>query len=223
MEFVGQKEQDRWIVEEVFPGRHGGTFLDLAATDGLSHNNTVFLERALGWTGLCVEPNPSYYLDLARNRSCATSNACVDEARGEVDFLPNEGLGGIVADDTDNSPLIRAPLLAESYAAGKVLRLQTTSLEALLDHHSLPAVIDYFSFDVEGAETRILRSFPFYRYRFLAMTIERPTPELNERLFANGYVFVKNLSFDSFYVHESLPALAHLSLQPFEQAPAKDW
>lgn len=223
MEFVGQKDQDRWIIEEVFPGRREGIFLDLAATDGVSHNNTVLLERALGWRGLCVEPNPGYYPHLTRNRSCATSDACVDETAGEVDFLPNEGLGGIIADDTDNTPLIRAQLLAESYAAGKVLRLPTTTLEALLDHYSLPAVIDYFSLDVEGAETRILRSFPFHRYRFMAMTIERPTPELNARLLANGYVFVKNLNFDSFYVHESLPALPHFSLQPFEQVPPKDW
>lgn len=82
-------------------------------------------------------------------------------------------------------------------------------------------MIDFFSFDVEGAETRILRNFPFDRWRFLALCIERPTPELNSLLFRNGYLSVRNSRYDTFYVHESLPASATIRRDPFEQIPAK--
>ncbi|MGD9982234.1 MAG: FkbM family methyltransferase [Hyphomonadaceae bacterium] len=223
MNFLGEKDQDRWVVEEALCGKREGWFLDLAATDGVTGNNTLVLERELAWNGLCIEPNPIYFEALRRNRRCAVSAACVDEAPGVVEFWPNGGLGGIIADDTDNSRATRASQLDEAYARGEVMRFETRTLEQVLEEHRAPPVIDYFSFDVEGAETRILRRFPFNRWRFLCLTVERPTPELNRLLFANGYVFVRNLSYDSFYVHKGLPGIDRLKIEPFEQVPAKDW
>ena len=45
--FFGNKNQDRWVVEEIFDFKKKGFFLDLAATDGLHENNTFFLENKL--------------------------------------------------------------------------------------------------------------------------------------------------------------------------------
>jgi len=221
MKYFGQKLQDKWIVEEVFPGKRNGYFLDLAAAWGELNNNTVILERELDWGGLAIEPNPEAFDSLRRIRKCQVCNACIDGDFGVVEFLPNRGLGGIVAEDVDNSPSTRPQLIAEWREAGKTIMLPTAPLAAVLAAYKAPAVIDYFSFDVEGAETRILRNFPFSRYRFMAATIERPTPELNQMLFARGYVFIRNHMFDSFYVHESLPNLNHLKREPFEQVEPK--
>lgn len=223
MEFVGQKQQDRWVVEEVFGVRHQGYFVDLAATDGVTLNNTVVLERELGWKGIAIEANPTHFERLCRNRRCCCVHACVDECERVVDFLPNEELGGIVDGDTDNSRGIRATLIDEWARERKILSVRTRTLAAILDEAGAPPFIDYLSLDIEGAETRVLRRFPFERRRFLTLTIERPTPELNELLFLNGYVFVRNQQFDTFYVHESLPRLGQLRREPFSQVPPKDW
>jgi hypothetical protein len=223
MDYVSQKGQDRWVIEEIFPGRRGGYFLDLAACDGFADSNSLVLERELGWTGVAIEGEPSFFAGLKQNRTCATVHACVDEVERDVEFLPNSGLGGIVADDTDNCPSIRAGLIEEYRAQGQLIPVRTRTLADILDSVGAPSVIDYFSFDVEGAETRILRCFPFDRYRFLAVTIERPTPELNVIMFANGYLFVKNFQFDSFYVHRTYEGCANLKFDPFAQIPAKDW
>jgi hypothetical protein len=123
MEFFGQKLQDRWVVEEVFPGKKKGYFLDLAAGEGRVNNNTFVLEEELGWDGLAIEPNPKTFDLLRRRRDCSVSHTCVDAQFGVVEFLPNGGLGGIVADDTDNSPEIRDHLIAEWRAAEKTLML----------------------------------------------------------------------------------------------------
>ena len=140
-----------------------------------------------------------------------------------VNFLANGDLGGIVDLDTDNSPEVRPGLIEEWRSARKIQELRTRTLAEVLEEAKAPSVIDYFSFDVEGAETRILRSFPFDRYTFLAVTIERPTPEVNDLMFRNGYIFVRNVSFDSFYVHKTAPTANTISRQPFEQIPPKDW
>ena len=222
-QYHGQKGQDRWIVEEVFPGKRGGFFVDLAATDGIKLSNTYVLEKRFGWTGIAIEPNPDSFALLRQNRSCICVNACIDGDFGKVEFLPNDGHGGIVADDTDNSPAMRAGRIEEWRAAGRTLVLDAYPLAEILRLHAAPRAIDFFSLDVEGSETRILRTFPFDEYRFLAMCIERPTPELNALLFRHGYLFVRNVNFDTFYVHQSIFGATKLRLEPFEQIPPKDF
>ena len=38
--------------------RHG-TFVDLGCYDGVTYSNTWYFERKLGWSGVCVEPEPA--------------------------------------------------------------------------------------------------------------------------------------------------------------------
>jgi hypothetical protein len=101
--------------------------------------------------------------------------------------------------------------------------MKTYPLAVILRQYDCPKVIDYFSFDVEGAETRILRRFPFDEFTFLSLTIERPTPELNALLFRNGYHFVKNSLYDTFYVHKSIPNFDQIPKMPFYQLPPKSF
>ena len=42
-------------------------------------------------------------------------------------------------------------------------------------------------FGVQGAETSIMKNFPFSTYRIKIMTVERPDKELQEHLEANGF------------------------------------
>ena len=76
----------------------------------------------------------------------------------------------------------------------QVHALQSVPLQYILQKQGAPKVIDYFSLDVEGAETRVLKYFPFEKWTFLALTIERPTPLINRILLEDlGYLFVRNI------------------------------
>lgn len=221
MDFIGQKGQDQWIIDDIFHQKKGGYFIDLAATDGVSINNTWLLETKLEWNGICIEPNPSFFTKLKNNRKCIVDDTIVDkENDNEVIFrIDNGELGGIVDDDTDNNIKYRANQLKK----GKFIKKNTKTLEYILDKHNAPKVIDYLSLDVEGAEERILSKFPFDKYTFLAMTIERPSPELEKVLFENDYVFVKGAWFDSFYVHKSIHNFDEIKKEPYAETPRKDW
>jgi FkbM family methyltransferase len=221
--YHSQKGQDRWVIEEALPGKREGCFLDLAASDGIQLSNTLVLERDFGWKGLCIEPNPFFYEKLIQNRRATCLPQCVDGQRRSVEFVLFGELGGIVAPDTDNNVVTRAQQIDHARRNRGSILMETATLHDILEMAKAPRVIDYFSFDVEGAETRILETFPFDRYTFLSLTIERPTPQLNAHLFANGYVFVRNVMFDTFYVHRSLPGFERIVLNPFEQVPAKTW
>lgn len=218
--FKSQKRQDKWVIFSVLPFKRRGFFLDLAAADGVTHSNTYLLEKIFGWSGICIEPNPNFLRRLKKKRSCTIDGSVVSDKHEKINFrIDNGQLGGIVAADTDNSHSNRGEQLLNA----EIVTFDSVPLNDLLERYNAPHMIDYFSLDVEGSEERIITSLDFDKYQFRCITVERPTPKVNEVLFENGYVFVKNYSFDSFYIHSSLAAEKRIKCQPFEQVPAKDF
>ena len=179
-------------------------FLDLAANDAVRRSNTFSLEKDFNWDGLCIEANPRYLWRLAL-RKCSIVYAAVggkmhEKVEFHMPFGEDEGgFGGIVSNFTDNHPL------KEKYS-GISTRLSTISLEEIFERMDLPLMIDYFSIDVEGAEEMILESFPFDRYKFSVMTIERPSRLTHRQLRKEGYTFIAMLGHfgDCMYVHYTI-------------------
>lgn len=225
IKFRSQKGQDEWVIKEIFNYKQNGYFVDLAASDGITINNTWVLEKHLNWDGICIEPNMIFYDSLIKIRNCLASNFVIDKNDDDmVDFRSdNMWSGGIVDHDTDNNKSFRAGQLKKAV----IYQRKTKKLETLLNESNAPEVIDYLSLDVEGAETRILKGFSFNKYTFLSMTIERPTLELEKVLFDNGYVFVrkskKGNEFDAFYVHKSIPNFNQIKKEEYSPTPRKDW
>lgn len=181
-------------MRDVFGYRTGGHFIDIGAADGIELSNTFALERYLGWNGICVEADPVTFGKLVRNRKCRCLNLCLDAQKGEVSFTADKGFfGGIVASDTDNT------------ASSGERRTTATTFADVIRENSVPRTIDYLSVDVEGAEDRVMATFPFDTHRFLAATIERPGTLLRQTLERHGYVQVAELpNLDTFYLHPEI-------------------
>ena len=208
---LSDRGQDTWVLE-IFERKRGGFFLDIGGADGFSESNTYILERVYDWAGICVEPNPSLFALLSARRKCTCVQEIIDQNEAEVEFVLSGQESRLLGKTINRGFVLRK---------GEIIRLRAMTLESLLMRYRAPDTIDYFSLDVEGAETSILKPFPFNKYKFLSMTIERPSPELNALLFKEGYVFVRNSLYDSFYVHETIPNFSRIPRQPFEQLPAK--
>jgi hypothetical protein len=58
--FYSQYGQDIFI-SGLFQGKKDGVFVDIGAYDGIIMSNTYYLERELGWTGVCVEADKEIY------------------------------------------------------------------------------------------------------------------------------------------------------------------
>jgi Methyltransferase FkbM domain len=76
----------------------------------------------------------------------------------------------------------------------KIAKMFTVSLHEILLRFHAPKKIDYMSLDVEGAEELILNNFPFNKYSFSILTIERPSDNLKSILIHNGYLFVRQIT-----------------------------
>ena len=220
--FNSQKGQDEWVINEILPNHKKGFFLDLAAADGVSNNNSFALEKAYEWGGICIEPNPAFFKKLKQVRACTVECCAISDKEEKVKFrIDNGQLGGIVAENTDNSYRIRGTALKSPQC--QTIELRTRLLTDILSQNNAPKHIDYWSLDVEGSEEAIISTFDFAQYSFGCLTIERPTPKCNQILRDRGYIFVKNFLYDSFYIHPSINKDRRIKCDPFQQIPPKKW
>lgn len=201
-----QNYQDLWaLFENKF--KRDGFFVEFGATDGVTGNNTLLLEREYGWTGILAEPNPHWHNDLFLNRKCNITKKCVYIKSGvNVDFLMTDApdlatIKGFGDDDEwkearKNAPSIKVP---------------TISLLELLDYYRAPDIIDYMSVDTEGTEYGILNAFfaqNANKYKVRAITVEHNFTPMRDKLLelmtANGYrrVFTEVSRWDDYYVRD---------------------
>ena len=84
--FYSQAGQDQWILEKTNSKRRG-YFVDIGAYDGINYSNTLYLEKNLNWSGICIEPDVKTYESLIINRNCICENLAVNGFKGKVPFI----------------------------------------------------------------------------------------------------------------------------------------
>lgn len=92
--FYSQYGQDRYIWEHLISKRKTtGFFVEIGAHDGLLYSNTAFFEKSCGFEGAVVEPNPSMWCKIERNRSCRLFKCGVGAEDGSMDYIRCTGYG----------------------------------------------------------------------------------------------------------------------------------
>lgn len=186
-----QYNQDDWVLLK-FPISNG-FFLDVGCSSGINFSNTLKLEER-GWTGIAIDPFPTGF----EKRKNTVVEKCVVYSKSDVDveFVNAGMLSGIVNHIDKNRVKLQDR---------KTTWFKTTTLESILDKHSVPNYIHYLSMDTEGSEYEILSTFNFDKYKFGCISIEHNYIQDNRKnirclLEKNGYEFEKVNRCDDFYV-----------------------
>lgn len=146
-QYYSEVGQDRWLIETVYPRKHGGFFLDVGSGHGTIGSNTKALEE-IGWTGICIDPFPKHM----EGRTCQMLKEVVFDKAGEkVQFRQAADLGGI--DQTLGA-------WKEKAAEAPLVEFTTVTLADVLERTHAPKTIDFMSLDIEGAELAALKGFP---------------------------------------------------------------
>lgn len=200
--YFSQYGQDKWVAEVLFPGLKEGVFVDIGANDGVFLSNTYALER-MGWTGLAIEPIPSVYGKLSKNRSCQMVNGCIAPEDGKKIFRSIHGysemLSGLV-DEYDPCHLERIEReLSVHGGTYEDIEVNCYNFNDLLDRHSI-SYIDYLNIDVEGVELKILQSIDFDRIHIKFMGVENNYKDckIPDFLASKGFEF-HSIVGDEFY------------------------
>lgn len=196
-----QVQQDK-LVMRLLNNPKNGYFIDLAANDATNLSNTYQLEKQLNWNGICIEPNPIYWTSLS-HRKCSIAAAVVGKERMEEikfrmypDLKKRAPSGGIEGYIDPNIPRSKE----------KSVELYTVPFLEILEKFNAPQTIEYLSLDVEGSEFLVMEAFPFDKYFFKLMTIERPNQELVDLLIKHDYIYLAANNDDGMetaWVHKS--------------------
>ena len=213
--FSSQFGQDQYVVQTLFPEKRDGCFVDIGANDGITSSNTYYLERTLGWQGVCIEPIPEVFARLEANRKCRVVHGCVARQVGTGKFIhvtgPCEMLSGL---DMDQPPEHRAWVRSEVARLGGSIEEYDVPC---LDFNELMArekvrQIDYLSLDTEGAELAILRTIDFPAVPIHVLDVENNYhgDHLIELLDPLGYELAAMVGCDEIYVLRGTAAHARL-------------
>lgn len=211
--------QDQWVAE-TFNFRRDAYFLEFGVLDGVSSSNTLALERDLGWNGIVVEANPTYYPDVCRNRSCITINAALWFAsRKSIQMVDSYGLSSITSKMDFDGNQHEREAIAKGY-----FRIDTINPTELLQRFNAPQRIEYLSLDVEGCETEVLEAIDLNLYEIALMSVEHShVPErrsaIRNRLLPLGYLFYERF-YDDWFFHPEYLAQRQLENETFEPAKA---
>ncbi|NGX45022.1 MAG: hypothetical protein K940chlam2_00162 [Chlamydiae bacterium] len=210
--YHSQCGQDRYVYKKFFNHHRNGVFVDIGAHDGVFINNTNFFEKTLGWTGICVEPNPTVFPQLKENRSCTCIQGCVSNEGGKRPYLllPKNinGLCGLV-DKYDQPHLDKIKeLMSTNEGSSEKISVNCYLLNDLLDENGITH-INFLSVDTEGGELDILKSLDFSKYQIDVITVEvnpsdeRFPPFLEEK----GFRLDTRLEQDLIFVHKDFTPL----------------
>lgn len=204
--FCGQYLQDQYIYENFFKNRKGGVFIDIGAHDGVSLSNTLFFERFMNWTGLCIEPNPDVFNFLQKNRDNCLQAALSDKEE-TVEFTKIKGyaqtLSGITAQYHKNYPKRIQEEIQNYGGSEEKILLKTRTLNSILEELPLwnKKAIDFMSVDTEGSELTILNGLDFNRFCIKVIAVENnyDSQEHREFMKARGYTFKERLKIEDIY------------------------
>jgi FkbM family methyltransferase len=202
---VSQLGQDLWVIR-MLNYRRGGFFVDFGATDGVLLSNTWLLEQKFGWSGICSEPNPEYFEQLKKNRTCICRNVCISDTDDkEVEFILAGAYGTISAFESSDMHAEKRRAYRE---LGSTTRFRTQTLNTFLGNCGAPRDIDYLSIDTEGSELDILKEFDLKYWRVKMMTVEHNFVEPNRtqlRSLLQSYGYkVQEAEWDDWYWHPEL-------------------
>lgn len=199
--YYSQNGED-FILDQMFPGKTNGFFVEVGCIDGKRFSNTLHFEKK-GWKGICIEAHPDYIPLLQANRPnsivyhCAISEADQDD----VFFYANKR-GSLSTLDASKESSFR-----EGY--GKyfhgfeekhvpMMSLSTIFRKEVITH------IDILSIDIEGYEVNALKGLDFSEVKPLVMVIESEDAahekELDSILSNQGYIKSIRISGNVFFV-----------------------
>lgn len=171
MKYYSQFKQDEFVNDNFFKNKTTGTFVDIGAHDGKTFSNSLFFEE-LGWSGICIEPNPEIFNILENHRTCKCVNLAISDKTGNSLFFQitngPDMLSGLADEYTQNAIHRIHTEMSADPDAFKYIDVKTDTFANIVDFQN----IDFLSIDTEGNELKILQSIDFSKYNIHVISVE---------------------------------------------------
>ena len=179
-------------------------YVEIGANDGISQSNTKYLELYGNWRGILIEPIPSVFQKLKRNRSarnCFENSACCSFEYPSTEMsLIYANLMSITLDGQSDIVDRRehANIGATSLNTGDetyLLSVPAVTMNLILKINNAPKRIQFLSLDVEGSELEVLKGIDFSEFTIEYICVESRSFDLIANfLVQKGYIFCERLT-----------------------------
>lgn len=204
--FFSQAGQDKFVNDSYFRSMNNGFFVEIGAYNGIDGSNCYFFEKFLNWSGIAIEPSPTQFLALQKNRKCKCVNKAVAKKSEKIEFID------VVKGYTQMSGINNSSYQKTLEIIKKDLRtvldkkiIETATFSEIVEYNYL---IDYLSIDVEGGEMDILESIDFDLYKIKVLSIENNYPsEINYEKYLSdkGFCYIDSVGVDEIYFNKKYP------------------
>jgi FkbM family methyltransferase len=202
---------DRFLHERYFLNRaRPGFFIECGAFDGETECSCKFFEETLGWRGINVEPVPSIFSQLARNRPHSTNvNAALASTRGHARFtaIVHPTFGELCTNGSLRHTPEHAALIAREQWATQPVEVATLTWDDLIREHGVTEV-DLLVLDVEGTELDVIAGMRGSRVLPRIFCVEHGhlgVETLRRAVEPLGYDYDTSKDVNSFFVRRSRP------------------
>lgn len=204
------------IYLRIFGKEHIGLVVEVGAFDGEKFSNSSgLIER--GWSGLLIEPIPTY-ADLCREKYKENTNVRVVQSaasnvNGSTSILISGPLSTINSDLADEYTRLD---WAKNEVGSEIIEVQTRTLDSILESNNISSGFEVLVVDVEGFETEVFEGFniEFWKPKMIIVELTdfHPTLELGKdahfylgkEISAHGYVVIFKDSINTIFVQENL-------------------
>jgi len=203
-ESYSQYGQDIILNDRIFKNKKNGFFVDIGAHDGISINNSYFLESELDWNGICIEPNPLVFEKLKQNRKAKCLNIGILSKSEILEFCKLSGYTEMLSGfldfyHPDHKKRIESELKIHG-GSKEIIKVQCLPFSKVVELHDVKK-IDLLSIDVEGSEESIIRSIDFEQVEIDIIICENNYYETNIQYFLEekGYSHIGKIQIDDVY------------------------
>ena len=168
------------IIRDFFQDRRDGFFLDVGCAWPIRENNTFYLEKHLGWSGIAVDALPEYARPWHKRKRSKFFNYLVTDHSDTVESFYRAALPDISSFRPTND---------KAKVKWEEMRVPTITLTKLLERNGVSR-IDFMSMDIEGAEPLALAGFDIARFKPELACIEAKAAEresISTYFTAHGY------------------------------------
>jgi FkbM family methyltransferase len=171
--FYSQQQEDKVLYEKYLDYRNG-FFIELGAMNGVEFSNTLFFEKNLNWNGVLIEPTTQFEQLKINRPNCYNFNYAISEVDGDVEFLGEHALGGVLSTMHDDHKFGWGLDKKPSYF------VKSKPISEVVKNIDIKTV-DLFSIDVEGGEYEVLSTFDWDIKVYIVLIEMSHDKEKNEK------------------------------------------
>lgn len=161
-----------FIYQQIFGKHHRGLLVEIGAFDGVSFSNSVgLLDR--GWEGLLIEPVPDFAKKCEARHDKNPRVRVIQTAISNQSGTQSLQLAGPLSTLSEELVTEYKELeWSKSSISSKSIKVQTVTLDQLLEKEKISTNFDLLIVDVEGFEKEVFEGFELEKWKPNVLIIE---------------------------------------------------